>query len=35
MWTMANEKKKQLIVTDITWSPEYFDMFGVTLSTRK
>ncbi|XP_026821468.1 dynein intermediate chain 1, axonemal-like [Rhopalosiphum maidis] len=32
MWTMVYEKEKKLIVTDIAWSPDYFDMFGITLS---
>ncbi|XP_027845899.2 LOW QUALITY PROTEIN: dynein intermediate chain 2, ciliary-like [Aphis gossypii] len=32
MWTMIYEKEKKLIVTDIAWSPDYFDMFGITLS---
>ncbi|XP_060855178.1 dynein intermediate chain 2, ciliary-like [Metopolophium dirhodum] len=32
MWTMVYEEEKKLIVTDITWSPDYFDMFAITLS---
>ncbi|XP_050420247.1 dynein axonemal intermediate chain 1-like [Adelges cooleyi] len=33
LWTMAYEKADSLYVTDISWSPDYFDMFAVTLGT--
>ncbi|KAL4121331.1 hypothetical protein QTP88_013865 [Uroleucon formosanum] len=33
LWTMTYEKADNLYVTDISWSPDYFDMFAVTLGT--
>jgi len=33
LWTMAYDKADNLYVTDISWSPDYFDMFAVTLGT--
>lgn len=33
LWTMTYERADNLYVTDISWSPDYFDMFAVTLGT--
>lgn len=33
LWTMTYDKADNLHVTDISWSPDYFDMFAVTLGT--
>ncbi|XP_050548241.1 dynein axonemal intermediate chain 1-like, partial [Daktulosphaira vitifoliae] len=33
LWTMQYEKAESLYVTDISWSPDYFDLFAVTLGT--
>lgn len=30
---MTYDKADNLYVTDISWSPDYFDMFAVTLGT--
>lgn len=32
---MSYDKAENLYVTDISWSPDYFDMFAVTLGTRE
>lgn len=35
MWKMIFDTAKTLFVTDISWSPDYFDMFAVSLSIRE
>ncbi|XP_025200719.1 dynein intermediate chain 2, ciliary-like isoform X1 [Melanaphis sacchari] len=35
LWTMTYDKADNLYVTDISWSPDYFDMFAVTLGTSQ
>lgn len=35
MWSMIFEKAKDLFVTDISWSPDYFDMFAISLGIRE
>lgn len=35
MWTMTYTRENNLFVTDISWSPDYYDMFAVTLAIRE
>lgn len=35
LWVMPFIKEPNLFVTDISWSPEYFDYFAVTLATSE
>lgn len=35
LWTMTFDTAEHLYVTDISWSPDYFDMFAITLGTRE
>ncbi|VVC25456.1 WD40/YVTN repeat-like-containing domain,WD40 repeat,WD40-repeat-containing domain [Cinara cedri] len=35
LWTMTYDKAHNLYVTDISWSPDYFDLFAVTLGTSQ
>lgn len=35
MWTMRFTEQNNLFVTAISWNPQYFDYFAVTLATRE